>query len=65
MSNELFSPSKWGLFVLLFCSFVCLFIVIKPENPYFNSRLGLEVNPLGEYPLGPRNSSCGPTKFRV
>jgi len=26
------------------------------------SRLGLEVKSLGVYPLGPRSSSCGPTK---
>jgi len=26
------------------------------------SRLGLEVQSLGVYPLGPRSSSCGPTK---
>jgi len=42
--------------------FFCLFVVIKPENPYFASRSGLEVKPLGIYPLGPRSSSCGPTK---
>jgi len=41
--------------------FVCLFIVIT-ENPYFTSRLGLEVKFLGVYPLGPRSSSCSPTK---
>jgi len=40
-----------------FFVFVCLFVVIKPENPYFASRLGLEVTPLGVYPLGPRSSS--------
>jgi len=45
--------------ISLFFLFV---FVIKPENPYFASRLGLEVNPLGVYPLGPRSSSCGPTK---
>ena len=42
--------------------FVCLFVVIKPENPYFASVSGVEVKPLGEYPFGPRSSSCGPTK---
>jgi len=31
--------------------FVCLFVVINPENPYFISCRGLEVNPLGVYPL--------------
>jgi len=43
--------------VYMFVCFVCLFVVIKPENPYFASRLGLEVTPLGVYPLGPRSSS--------
>ena len=42
--------------------FVCLFFVVKPENPYFAFRLGLEVKLLEVYPLGPRSSSCGPTK---
>ena len=32
-----------------------LFVVTKLENPYIASRLGLEVNPLGVYPLGPRS----------
>jgi len=41
--------------------FVCLFVVIKPENPYLASCLGLEVNPPGVYPFAPRSSSCGPT----
>jgi len=43
---------------------VYLFLVIKPENSqaYFASRVGLEVNPLGVYPLGRRSSSCGPAK---
>jgi len=39
-----------------------VFVVIKPENLCFASRLGLEVNPLGVYPLGLRSSSCGPIK---
>jgi len=34
------------------CLFVCLFVGIKPQSPYFASRLGLEVKPLGVYPLG-------------
>jgi len=38
------------------CLFVCLFFIMKPDNPYFASRFGLEVNPLGVYPLGPRRS---------
>jgi len=33
--------------------FVCSFVLITPENPYFASRSGLEVKPLGVYPLGP------------
>jgi len=37
-------------------------VVIKPEKPYFTSRPGLEVNPLGIYPLVLRSSSCCPTK---
>jgi len=41
---------------------VCFFISIKPENPYFASRRGLEVKPLAVYPRGPRSSSCGPPK---
>jgi len=61
------TPSTSFLFfrtnLLFFCLFVCLFVGgIKPENPYFASRHGLEVNPLGVYPPGPRSSSCGPTK---
>ena len=47
--------------LFLFLS-VFLFVVIKPENPYCASRLGLEVKPLGVYPLGPPSSSCCPTK---
>ena len=47
---------------VLFCLFVSLFVIIKPENLFFVSYLGLEVNPLGVYPLGSRSSSCGPTK---
>jgi len=42
--------------------FVGLFVVIKPENPFFTSRSGLEANPLGVYALEPCNSFCGPTK---
>jgi len=42
--------------------FVCLFVVIKPGKFYLVSCLGLEVKPLGVYPVGPRSSSCGPTK---
>jgi len=38
------------------CLFVCLFVVIQPKNPYFAFRSGLEVKPLGVYPLGPRTS---------
>ena len=33
-------------------------MVIKPENPYFASRPGLEVTPLGISPLEPRSSQC-------
>ena len=33
-------------------AFVCLFVVNKPENPYFASRPGLEIKPLAVYPLG-------------
>ena len=38
----------------------CLFVVIKPENPYSASSHGSEVNPLGVYPLGSRvaNPDC-------
>jgi len=43
-------------------SFIWLFVGIKHENPYFASGSGLELKPLGVYPLGPRSSSCGPTK---
>jgi len=32
------------------------FVGIKPENPYLASRSGLEVNPLGVYPCGPRTT---------
>ena len=42
--------------------FFRLLVVIKPENPYFASRPGREVKPLGVYPFGPHSSSCGPTK---
>jgi len=34
---------------ILVCCFVCFFVVIKPENPYSASYLGVEVNPLGAY----------------
>jgi len=48
------------------CCFVALFVFwfvdIQPENQFFTPRPGLEVNPLGVYPLRPRSSSCGPTK---
>ena len=47
---EVFNASLF--FVFLF------FVVIKPENPYCDSRLGVEEKPLGVYPLGPRCSSC-------
>ena len=40
------------------CLFVCLFVVLKTKNPYFTSLSGLEVKPLGVYPLVPRSSSC-------
>ena len=49
--------------LIVFVFFVCLFVGIKPGNPYryFDSRPGLQA--LGVYyPLGPRSSSCGPTK---
>ena len=41
-------------------SFFCLFVVIKPENPYFASRSGLEleVKLLRVYPLGPCFDWC-------
>ena len=41
------------LFVWFFVFlFFCLFVVIKPQHSYLASHLGLEVNPLGVYPLG-------------
>jgi len=43
-------------------SVFCLFISIKPENPYVDSHPGLEVKPLAIYPLGSRSSFCGSTK---
>ena len=46
-----------GMFVLF-----RLFVIIKFENPYFASRSGVELKPLGVYPLGLRSSSCVPTK---
>ena len=52
------SPFKYWIV----CCFVFLFVGIKPENPYFASRPGLEVKLLGVYPLEPRRSSCGPIK---
>jgi len=44
--------------------FVCFFVGIKPENPYFASLPGREVYPMGGYLLadGPRSYPCGPTK---
>ena len=33
------------------CFFVCLFVVIKPENQYSASRPGREVKTLGVYPV--------------
>ena len=47
---------------LSYLFFVCLSVVIKPENLYFASRSGLEVKLLNIYPLGPRSSYCGPIK---
>ena len=47
---------------LFVCLFACLFAVIRAENSYFASLSKLEVNPLRVYPLGPRSSSCSPTK---
>jgi len=47
---------------IVFCFFVFLFVVMKPENLYFAFRPGLEVNTLGVHILGPRKSSCSPTK---
>ena len=32
------------------------------SSPVTASRFGLEVHPLGVYPLRPRSSACGPTK---
>ena len=53
-------PRLWnyGIVALIvcFCLLVYLFVVIKPYNSYLASRLGLEVKPLGVYPLGPRRS---------
>jgi len=37
---------------VFFTFFVCLFVCIKPENPYFASHGGLKVNPLGVHPPG-------------
>jgi len=54
-----FSPSEVTVALIVL---ICLFIIIKPENLYFASRPGLEVKPLGVYPLGPRSSFCDPTK---
>jgi len=48
---------------LLCFFFVYMFVVIKPENPYFAP--GLEVKPLGVYPLGQHSSSCSPTKPKI
>ena len=42
--------------------FVCLFVVIKPENSYFASRFVREVKSLGVYQLGPPSSSCSFTE---
>ena len=53
---------NWVVFVFQIPSlFVCLFVVIKPENPCFASHPGL-VKTLGVYSLGPRISSSGPPK---
>jgi len=38
------------------------FVVTKPETSYVASCCGLEVKPLGVYPLGPSSSSRGPSK---
>jgi len=46
---------------LFFVLFVFLFVIKKPENPYFASHLGL-AKPLGVHPLRPRSSSCGHPK---
>jgi hypothetical protein len=39
-------PTTVCLFV---CLFVSLFVVIKPDNPYLASCLGLEENPHGDF----------------
>jgi len=58
--GRIFAPMCEPIAVV--CLLVFLFISIKPENPYFACRRGLEVNSLGVYLLGPRSSPCGPTK---
>jgi len=51
-------PSVFLLTKISLAVFVCLFDVIKPRNPNLTSRPGLEVNPLGVYPLGSSSFSC-------
>jgi len=63
--NEVIFLPFWRGFTYAFAFFLLDFffsLVVKPENHYFASRLGFEVKSLGVYPLGPRSSSCGPTK---
>ena len=47
---------------ILFFFSIFFFVVVKLENLYFASYLGFKVKPLGVCLLGPRSSSCGPTK---
>jgi hypothetical protein len=47
--------------LVMFVLFVCLFVGIKPENPYFASRPGLEVNLLWR-PTAPQRSCSIPLK---
>jgi len=47
--KSLLHTSSRTLFVFYF------FVVIKPENPYFDSHPGREVQPLGVYPHRPHS----------
>jgi len=44
-------PTITEVFLPFLC-FVCWFLDVKPENPYFASPHEFGVNPLGIYPLG-------------
>jgi len=61
--------SRLSLWIAFVCLFVCLFVGIKHEKPYFASCVGREVNPLGVITHGQMHKAeifhvCGSYKLR-